>query len=472
MAMPTSADELCYLPISRLAEALKARRLSPVELVEHYLQRIDRLDGELHAYITVTAERARSQAIEVERDLARGDYRGPLHGIPVALKDLYDTAGLRTTGASRLMADRVPAEDSTCARLLDEAGTILLGKLNLHEFAFGGADPEGLVPPARNPWDLARIPAGSSSGSGAALAAGLCAGSLGSDTGGSIRSPAGLCGIVGHKPTYGLCSRYGVLPLSWSLDHAGPMARTVEDCAILLQAIAKHDPRDPASARVAIPDYRAALGQSLDGVRVGAPFAYLESIDELSSETFAAYQESLRTLERLGARVEPIDLPWHQHFEVVGQVILLCEAFSYHESNYRQQPQLYGKPHYSATRAAALLSAADYLAAQRGRAAIRRHMARLLQRVDLLALPTATHPAVTFEEEIGRRSRRISFTRPFNITGQPTISIPCGFSSLGLPIGLQLAGRPFEDAGVLRVAHAYEQATEWHTRHPSFGAAA
>ena len=315
--MPATAEDICYLPISALGPELQARRLSPVEVLEAYLERVARLEDRIHAFITLTADRARAEAKQAEAEIARGEYRGPLHGVPIALKDLYATAGVRTTGHSELLADWVPNEDSTCTRLLVEAGTVLMGKLSMHEFAFGPADLEGYFPPAHNPWDLERVPSGSSSGSGAGLAAGLFAGSLGSDTGGSIRGPASICGIVGHKPTYGLCSRYGVLPLSWSLDHTGPMARTVEDCAILLQAIAGHDPRDPASADLPIPDYRADLAKGLQGLRIGAPLAYLETVPDLNPETFAAFRTALAELERLGARVEAVDLPEASHIEVV-----------------------------------------------------------------------------------------------------------------------------------------------------------
>jgi aspartyl-tRNA(Asn)/glutamyl-tRNA(Gln) amidotransferase subunit A len=248
------------------------------------------------------------------------------------------------------------------------------------------------------------------------------------------------------------------------------MARTVEDCAILLQAIAGHDPRDPASARAVIPDLRAALGGTLDGLRIGAPIAFLESISEMSSDTLAAYEAALRLLEGLGAAVEPVDVAWFQHCEIVGRVVLVSEAFSYHEANYQHQSQLHGLPHTSATRVAALLSASDYVTVQRGRAAIRAEIARLMEDIDLIALPTAPQPSRTFDQETAaRRGARISLTRPFNLTGQPAISIPCGFSPEGLPIGLQLAGRPFEDATALRAAHAYEQATDCHKQRPPFG---
>src|SRR5439155_11031003 len=271
-----------------------------------------------------------------------------------------------------------------------------------------------------------------------------------SDTGGSIRGPAAVCGIVGHKPTYGLCSRYGVLNLSWSLEHAGPMARSVEDCAILLQAIAGHDPRDAASANVPIPDYRADLDKGIAGLRVGAPLSYLETVPDLHPETFAAYRAALNELERLGARVEPFELPEARHFEVVGNVILTAEAYAYHEANLQAEPEKYGSRFLGRLRLGALLSSTDYLTAARGRAKINRAMDYLMRRVDLIAMLTFMYPAVTFAEDAATPAwARTSLTRPVNVTGQPAISVPCGFSSLGLPIGLQLAGRAFEDATVL-----------------------
>ena len=468
--MAIATDELCYLSVAGLGAEFRARRLSPVEVVEAYLGRIQRLDDRVHAYITVTAERARQEAKVAQQELARDQDRGPLHGVPIALKDLFNTAGLRTTAHSRVLVDgsNIPDEDATCVRRLADAGAVLLGKLSMHEFAFGGPDFQGPFPPARNPWDLERVPAGSSSGSGAALAAGLCAGALGSDTGGSIRGPASYCGIVGLKPTYGLCSRYGVLPLAWSLDHAGPMARTVEDCAVLLQAIAGYDPRDPASANVPIPEYRAELAGGVDGLRVGAPLAYLEGVPDLSPETYAAYRAALAAFERLGARVTAVDFPEHEHHQIVNSGLLVAEAFTYHQPTLASQPELYGRRFLSRIREGALLSAADYVTLLRGRAMIKRALAELMRQIDLLALPTSAHPAETFaEDEATPTWKRTSLTRPFNITGQPAISIPCGFSSIGLPIGLQLVGRPFEDATVLRAAHAYEQATDWHQRRPA-----
>jgi aspartyl-tRNA(Asn)/glutamyl-tRNA(Gln) amidotransferase subunit A len=436
-------------------------------VTQAYLERIERLDDQVHAYITPTAERAREEAKTAEQELTQGHDRGPLHGIPIALKDLFNTRGLRTTAHSKVLLDNVPTEDATCVAKLAEAGTVLLGKLSMHEFAFGGPQVDAPFPAARNPWDLERVPAGSSSGSGAALAAGMCAGALGSDTGGSIRGPASYCGIVGLKPTYGLVSRSGVVPLAWSLDHAGPMARTVEDCAILLQAIAGYDASDPASAKVPVPDYQADLRKGMAGLRIGAPLAYLESVSDLSSETYSALRAALDEFARLGADVKSVDFPEHQHHQIVNSGILAAEAFTYHQPTLTSHPELYGRRFVSRIRDGALLSAADYITLLRGRALIKRRMAELMQEIDIFAMPTSTHPAETFAEEEATPSfKRTSFTRPFNITGQPAISIPGGFSSAGLPIGLQLVGRPFEDATVLRAAHAYEQATDWHHRRP------
>ena len=465
--MAVKTEELCYLSIASLGNEYRAKSLAPTEVVEAYLERIQRLDAQVHAYITPTADRARQEASLAEQELARGQDRGPLHGVPIALKDLFNTRGLRTTGHSKVLLDNVPQEDATCVRKLADAGTVLLGKLSMHEFAFGGPDFTAPFPPARNPWDLERVPAGSSSGSGAALAAGLCAGALGSDTGGSIRGPASYCGIVGLKPTYGLVSRSGVLPLAWSLDHAGPMTRTVEDCAILLQAIAGYDPLDPASANVPVQDYRADLRTGVGGLRIGAPLAYLESVPDLSPETYTVYRAALDELSRLGANVRPVEFPEHEHHQIVNSGILVAEAFTYHQPTLTSHPELYGSRFASRIRDGALLSAADYVTLLRGRALIKRRMAELMQEIDIFAMPTSIHPAETFAEEEATPSfKRTSFTRPFNITGQPAISVPCGFSSAGLPIGLQLVGRPFEDALVLRTAHAYEQSTDWHDRRP------
>ncbi len=461
-----SHADLCYLTLAEMGRRIGSRELSPRELTQAHLARIDALDGQLHAYITVTAERALADSRAAEDEITRAGPRGPLHGIPIALKDLYDTAGIRTTAHSLVFIARVPAQDASAAAGLREAGTVLLGKLSMHEFAIGGPDEEGPFPPARNPWDLERIPGGSSSGSGAALAAGLCSGALGSDTGGSIRGPASLCGIVGLKPTYGLVSRYGVIPLSWTLDHAGPMARTVEDTAILLQAIVGHDPRDKASAEVPVPDYRAALAESPAGLRVGVPWSYLENLPEVDAETFAVFKTAVDDLSKLGARVAAIDIPYVEHVEAIGTVILAAEAYAFHEPNLRERLADYGRPFRRRVLLAALRSAADYVQALRARGRFCRAMQAVMSDFDLIAMPTGPHPAETFAEVAGAPRVRTSFTRIFNVTGQPSISVPCGFTSAGLPVGLMLSGRVFEDATVLRLAHAYERAHDWHRARP------
>jgi aspartyl-tRNA(Asn)/glutamyl-tRNA(Gln) amidotransferase subunit A len=459
--------EVCYLSIAELSRAFAGGELSPVEVTAAYLGRIDQFDERLHCYITVTAEAARAAAEAAEARLRSGAGRGPLDGVPIALKDLYDTAGVRTTGHSPLYADRVPTADATTVRLLNEAGAVPLGKLSMHEFASGAPELDGIFPPARNPWNTDLMPGGSSSGSGAALVAGLCAGALGSDTGGSIRGPASFCGIVGLKPTYGLISRVGVLPLSWTLDHAGPMTRTVEDAALLLQVLAGHDPADPASARVEIPDYRAALAAGVAGLRIGAPLSYVESAPDLDPETYATYKQALAAFERLGARVEPLELPDVEHATVIGWVLTVAEAFAFHEPEIHARPELFGRNFYNRVLQGALVSGADYIQALRGRNVVCESFAGVMATYDLLALPTSPQPAYGFGEEAGRPNwKRTSFTRPFNVTGQPALSLPCGFNTAGLPIGLQLVGRPFADATVLAAAQAYEQAHDWYRRRP------
>src|SRR5919198_6552650 len=312
--MTETQTELCYLTIREAGRLLQSRKLSPAELTRAFLNRIEQLDAALQSYITVLSDRAMSEARRAEAEILRGDYRGPLHGIPIALKDLYDTQGIRTTASSRVMANRIPHEDATTTARLTAAGAILLGKLAMHEFALGGPDPTCGFPLARNPWNLAHIPGGSSSGSGTAVAAGACMGLLGSRTGGSIRGPAAYCSMVGLKPTYGRVSRYGVVPLSWTLDHCGPMTWTVEDTALMLQAIAGHDPKDPTCSRAPVPDYAAALVEDIKGLTVGVPRHFFWSDDpRIDRETLAVVETALQTLEALGARVVEVTIPTLQY---------------------------------------------------------------------------------------------------------------------------------------------------------------
>jgi aspartyl-tRNA(Asn)/glutamyl-tRNA(Gln) amidotransferase subunit A len=459
-----AADTLCYASIAELGRLFRRGELSPVEYATDCLRRIERLDKTLHSFVTVTAERALTDARAAEAAVRRGD-AGPLAGIPIGYKDLYATRGTATTAGSALLADWVPTEDSNCVARLQQAGMVMLGKLITHEFAFGIQFPGHRFAAARNPWNQDHIPGGSSSGSGAALAAGLTVAALGSDTGGSIRGPAAFCGIVGLKPTYGRVSRAGVVTLSWTLDHTGPMARTVEDCALLLQGLAGYDPADPASSREPVGDYVATLGQGVRGLRIGVPRAYF--LDGLHAEVGAAFEASLETLRRLGAEVRDVEIP-SIHDVSAFMVIMLTEAFAYHERDLRTRPDLYGDVLREKLMIGGLLTASEYVQAQRVRARLQAETAAVLREVDLLASPTAVVPAPTFATVW---DPDFPFARsnmaPFNMTGLPALALPCGFSSTGLPLSLQLAGRPFDEATVLRAGHAYEQATEWHGRRPA-----
>ena len=456
-----------YLSLSEASELLRRREASPVDLTRACLDQIEATDEKINAFITVTAERALAQAREAETELAQGADRGPLHGIPIALKDLYATKGVRTTAHSRVLLEWVPEEDATSTALLQRAGTVLLGKLAMHEFAFGTPTFDGPFPPARNPWNPEHVTGGSSSGSGAALAAGLCYGALGSDTGASIRSPAALCGIAGLKPTYGRVSRYGVVPLSWSLDHVGPMARTVADCALLLQAIAGHDGKDPASADVAVPDFSAALGDGVRGMRLGVPREWLDEAEGTEAEVRAAFEAALKVLEDGGAKLVDVESEPFVNARAANSIILIAEAYAYHEAMLKERPQDFGAGVRDRVRTGAFVSAADYIQAQRARSAIVAQVNAILGRVDVIVSPSVSKPAATFAEmDPDAAYKTPQFFNPFNLTGLPAISVPCGFSSSGLPLGLQIAGRAFDEATVLRVANAYEGATPWHDMHP------
>jgi aspartyl-tRNA(Asn)/glutamyl-tRNA(Gln) amidotransferase subunit A len=457
------SDEIAYATIAELGARYRKRDLSPVEVTQALLARIEKLDPILHAFVTLTADTALAEARAAEEALRRGDAR-PLLGIPVAHKDIYLTRGVRTTGGSALLADWIPDEDATCVQRWRAAGTVQLGKLITHEFAFGLQFPGHRFPPARNPWNLDHIPGGSSSGSGAALAAGLVTGATGSDTGGSIRGPAAFCGIVGLKPTYGRSSRAGVLTLSWTLDHTGPMARTVQDCAFLLQPLAGYDPADPASSRAPVDDYLAPLGRDVRGLKIGVPRAYF--LEEVDAEVARAFEEALETLRGLGAEVRDVQIPSLRGVHSF-LLILMAEAYAYHERDLREHPELYGDVLRERILTGALVTASEYTQAQRIRSEICRETAAVLKTVDVLASPTALKPATAFAQAL---DPEFAFPKsnmaPFNLTGLPTLALPCGFSSSGLPLSFQLSGRPFEEGTVLRAGHAYEQATTWHTRRP------
>ena len=460
-------QELCYLTIPEAALLLESKQLSPVELTQAFLDRIEAVDGGLHSYVTLLPESALEEARAAEAAIQAGEYRGPLQGIPIALKDLYDTAGVRTTAQSKVLEHRVPAQDATVVTRLREAGTVLLGKLAMHEFALGGP-PTSLFVPARNPWNTDHIPGGSSSGSGAAVAAGLCMGSLGSDTGGSIRGPAASCGIVGLKPTYGRVSRAGVLPLSWSLDHVGPMTWTVEDTAYMLQAIAGHDPDDPTSRSTPVPDYAAALVEDVRGLRIGVLRSYIDHGDEpMDADTLAAFDAALEALAALGADIVEVDIPSAIYGDSANSVIMLSEAFAYHRANLQSQPENYGEIVRARFSTGALVTSSDYVQAQRVRSRIRRETAAVLQQVDLVALPGSRSPAASFQgfEPLGRW-KGDGFMSLANETGLPTICVPCGFTSAGLPAGIQLMGRPDDESTVLRASYAYQQRAGWYQKRP------
>jgi aspartyl-tRNA(Asn)/glutamyl-tRNA(Gln) amidotransferase subunit A len=460
-------EPLHYLTIRQVGERIRRRELSPVELTDAILDRCERLDGPLNAFITITREGALAQARAAEKAILAGHDLGPLHGIPISLKDLYQTVGVRTTGGSKILADWVPTTDATVTRKLQLAGAIVVGKNNMHEFAFGATNENPHYGPARNPWNRERITGGSSGGSAAAVAAGLGYASMGSDTGGSIRQPAAFCGVVGVKPTYGLVSRAGVLPLSWSLDHCGPLTRTVEDAAIILNAIVGHDHADPASASRVMPDLTTALDGRVRGLRVGLLREYLG--ENVNPEVAAAVRTAARDLERLGTRVEEVSVPEIVHGLGASNAILTSEAAAIHEPWLRTRRGDYGADVLERLHQGERLSATQYLKGQRARRVLVDRFTALFEQIDVLISPTVPILAPTIPESRGNaaRAQLLGFTRALNVLGLPTLSVPCGFSTGGLPIGLQVAGRPFDDLTILRIAHAYERQAGWHSHRPA-----
>jgi aspartyl-tRNA(Asn)/glutamyl-tRNA(Gln) amidotransferase subunit A len=470
-------SDLVWCSIGELARLVTTKEVSPVEIVRAHLDRIEALDSTLRAFITVCADAALEAARAAEAVLVKGEAVGTLHGVPLGLKDLFETRGIRTTGGSRILADAVSSADATVVQKLRDAGAIVLGKLNMHEFAYG---PEGLndhYGHARNPWDVgvARLAGGSSSGSGVAVAAGLCAGALGSDTGGSIRIPASLCGITGLKPTYGRVSRAGVLPLSWSMDHAGPMARSASDCALLLGAMAGYDPADATTSVLPVPEYTAALTGEVQGLRVGLvrPF-FLESA---APEVRAAVEQAARTLEQAGARVDEVALPHAEVAAAASAAIVASEALVYHAEWLRGRSDDYQADVRQRLRMGAFVSGPDYVRAQQARTLVRRAVDDALATRDVLLAPATPIPAPAVGEStatvngvrVDVRGALIRLTRPFNCSGHPACSVPCGFTAGGLPIGMQLVGRPFDEATVLRAADGFQRLTDWHRRRPPLG---
>ena len=450
--------------IREIAELFRKGSLSPVELTTDCLARIERLNPKLHAFITVTAESALAQARQAEAEIRRGDWRGPLHGIPLALKDLIDTAGVKTTAASLLFKDRVPAEDAEIVRRLKAAGAVLLGKQNLHEFAYGGSSMISAFGEVRNAWNREHIAGGSSGGSATAVAAGLGYGAIGTDTAGSVREPAALCGVVGLKPTYGRVSARGVIPLSTSLDHVGPIARTVADVAVIFAAIAGYDPGDKASVDVPVEDYVAAFGKSLQPLRVGVPKEFF--FEDLDAEVASATNHALSGLAAMGAEIRDIELP-----VPTDRTLQIAEAYAVHAEFVARDPELYQPETLRRIRTGQNVSPETVLECRRDLERARRDIVSIFADVDVLVTPTTPIVAPTIAElkqnpDLLRPQELLLLrnTRPINVWGLPAISVPCGFTEGGLPIGLQIIGPHWGEAGVLQVAHAYEQATTWHKR--------
>lgn len=468
---PADATDVTQLTLQDAAEQIRRKRLSPVALTQACLARIERLNPVLNAFITVTADAALASARDAENEIKGGRYRGPLHGIPIALKDLYDTAGVRTTAGSGVFKDRVPTEDAEVVRRLKAAGAVIVGKTNMHEFAYGATSAVSHFGAVRNPWNQSHIAGGSSGGSGAAVATGMCFAAMGSDTGASIRQPAAYCGIVGHKPTYGLVSCRGVIPLSWSFDHAGPLTRTVTDAAIVLQVIAGYDPLDLASSPMPVPDYVAALKEKVSALRVGVARSFFFA--ELEPDVEVAVNEAIGVLKGLTAEVRDIELTARSQ-EPLRAAVRLAEAHAYHAPFLAKTPQLYQPETLQRLQAGADVKADTYIEGRRQVEMTRRTGGAAFAGIDVLISPTspiappllaAVNKDIASSMALGSLSLRN--TSPFNVYGWPTISVPCGFTKAGLPIGLQISAPLGADAVVLRLAHAYEAATQWHTRRPT-----
>jgi len=461
--------ELPFLTASQLSRLIETKEVSPVEATEAYLDRIEAVDPKLNSYITVTGEQALEAARQAEHEIATSQHRGPLHGVPMAVKDQFNTAGIRTTGGSSILKDNIPDEDATVITNLKKAGAVMLGKLNMSEFAMAEIYNHPYGTP-RNPWDLERNPGTSSSGSGAATAASLCATSLGEDTGGSIRGPANFSGLVGLRPSHGRVSRHGVLGGSWSMDTVGPISRSVEDAAITIQAIAGYDPKDRYSWNVPVPDYRQALTGDIQGIKLGVVQERMDS-PNLDPEFRDTVAKAISALGELGASSQDVSIPLAPKAGALTMSILSVEWSNLHRPLF--EPNIDELDHNNKIRflTGSVIPAQYYYKAQKIRAVLRQQILDALEQVDVLVLPTGPVTAPPVESVPGVQSKehaltglagRISFTGPFNLAGTPALSVPCGFSSSGMPMGLQIVGRPFAEETVLRVAHAYEQATEWH----------
>ncbi len=460
-------SELAYLGLAEAADMIRTRKLSPVEYTQALLERAGKLDPRTHAFIRLTPERAMDAARRAEGEAAAGKLRGPLHGVPYALKDIIDVAGLPTTCHSKVLIDNVAAADAVVTERLEAAGGVLMGKLATHEFAIGGPSFDLPWPPAVNPWGGNHFPGGSSSGSGVALAAGLALAALGTDTGGSVRNPASMCGITGLKPTYGLVSRRGVFPLAYSLDHVGPMTRTVRDNALLLQLLAGYDAQDPGSAKVAIPDYSADLERGVKGLRIGLIRHFYAEDMQAHPEQAQATDAAADTLRGLGAEVREVRLAPLADYAAVTRIIICCEAFAIHRRWLAERPGDYGDLARRRILEGSAFSAADYIDAQRLRARLTRRTLEALVGFDAALTVSNMDPTCRIDDaEACARLYPRQARQPFNVTGQPALAMPAGFTRDGLPLSLQLVGHPFQEAMVYRIAAAYERATDWTTRHP------
>jgi len=466
------SENSCYLSVAELCRLIRKKEVSPVDVVKAHLTRIEAFEPALNSFITLLPEQAMGEAREAEREIQAGQYRGPLHGIPIGLKDVFQVKGVRNTSGSKIFDHFVPDFDSTVALKLKEAGAILLGKLNLNQFSYGTTGENPDYGNMHNPWELDRVTGGSSGGAASATASAQCALAMGTDTGGSIRIPSALCGLVGLKPTYGRLSRYGITPLSWSQDHPGPITRTVEDCALVMNAVAGYDPRDTSSANISISDFTQALTNKIKGLKVGVPKEFFE--EPIDSEVEHSVRNAIELLSQLGAEVLEISWPMYHESKAISSTILMAEATTYHSQLMKQHSSNLDPKVRLRLEAGYFISAVDYLQAQRARRLFYQRSCDLFKKVNLLAGPTVPIPACkigTEEVQIGKTRLGVlpalsQYTRSFNLTGFPTITVPCGFSKNGLPIGFQMAGKPFDEMTVLRAAFAYEQATDWHQRRP------
>ncbi|MFZ3264459.1 MAG: amidase [Terriglobales bacterium] len=464
------SEELLFRPIAQLAPLIESKQISPVELFDEALNRIHKLQPKLNSFITITEAEGRKAATDAEAEIRSGHYRGPLHGIPISIKDLFATRGVRTTAGSKVLGNWVPDFDATAVARLGQAGMVMIGKTNMHEFAYGVTNDNAHYGPARNPWDQTRVPGGSSGGSAAAVASSQCTASLGSDTGGSIRIPSAACGVVGLKPTYGRVSRYGAVPLAWSLDHVGPITKTVEDAAIMLGAIVGPDPNDPTATSRLVADYRKEIMKGVRGLHLGIPRQYF--FDDIDPEIRESVNKAIRQLETLGAITTEVDIPNLDSCAAMEAHITLVEATSYHETYLQRQPDDYSPEVRVDLESGRYLLGTDYVKSQRARTLLQHNFNEAFKHADVIVSPTlpAFPPRVG---EVWVQSGKLRenvidaflrFNIPYDLTGFPAISVPCGFGPSGLPVGLQIAGKAFDEKTVLIVANAYEQSTSWHLR--------